>query len=103
MKQKYTIILGIIYYFAHRFYFEKSFYKKHCSYFGFKFLLFVFLYFQYANKASEKILGYEAKALTGQNAQTLCRAESVKADIIESINMQVKKGKVSFILLIIVN
>ncbi|XP_035226454.1 high affinity cAMP-specific and IBMX-insensitive 3',5'-cyclic phosphodiesterase 8B-like isoform X2 [Stegodyphus dumicola] len=48
---------------------------------------------QYANKASEKLLGYEAKDLTGKNAQTLCRAESVKADIVESINMQVKKGK----------
>lgn len=51
--------------------------------------------FQYANKASEKLLGYDSKDLTGRNAQTLCRAESVKADIIESINMQVKKGKVS--------
>ncbi|GFU39456.1 high affinity cAMP-specific and IBMX-insensitive 3',5'-cyclic phosphodiesterase 8B [Trichonephila clavipes] len=48
---------------------------------------------QYANKASEKLLGYSAEDLCGKNAQTLCRAESVKADIAESINMQVKKGK----------
>ncbi|GIY52704.1 hypothetical protein CDAR_280472 [Caerostris darwini] len=48
---------------------------------------------QYANKASEKLLGYTVEDLCGKNAQTLCRAESVKADIAESINMQVKKGK----------
>ncbi|XP_055925456.1 high affinity cAMP-specific and IBMX-insensitive 3',5'-cyclic phosphodiesterase 8B-like isoform X6 [Argiope bruennichi] len=48
---------------------------------------------QYANKASEKLLGYTAEDLCGKDAQTLCRAESVKADIPESINMQVKKGK----------
>ncbi|XP_042895335.1 high affinity cAMP-specific and IBMX-insensitive 3',5'-cyclic phosphodiesterase 8B isoform X2 [Parasteatoda tepidariorum] len=48
---------------------------------------------EYANKSSEKFLGYTSKDLIGRNAQTLCRAESVKADIAESINMQVKKGK----------
>lgn len=48
---------------------------------------------QYVNKASEKLLGFPAEDLTGKNAQELCRAESVKADIVESINMQVKKGK----------
>ncbi|KAG8189630.1 hypothetical protein JTE90_009561 [Oedothorax gibbosus] len=48
---------------------------------------------QYANKASEKFWGYSVEDLCGKNAQTMSRGESVKSDIAESINTQVKKGK----------
>lgn len=48
---------------------------------------------QFLNRSSEKLLGFSADEIMGKSTQEIYKSESTKADIIESINMQLKKGK----------
>jgi PAS domain-containing protein len=49
---------------------------------------------QYVNHATEKLLGFRLDDILGKSAHDLQRSDSFKTDILESINMQVNKGKV---------
>jgi PAS domain-containing protein len=49
---------------------------------------------QFINHAIEKLLGFRLEDVLGKSAHDLQRSDSFKADIVESINMQVNKGKV---------
>jgi high affinity cAMP-specific and IBMX-insensitive 3',5'-cyclic phosphodiesterase 8 len=50
---------------------------------------------QFTNHSVEKLLGFRGDDILGKNAHDLHRTDSMKADIIDSINMQINKGKVS--------
>ncbi len=49
---------------------------------------------QFVNHAIEKLLGFRLEDVLGKSAHDLTKSDSFKADIVESINMQVNKGKV---------
>ncbi|XP_054160608.1 high affinity cAMP-specific and IBMX-insensitive 3',5'-cyclic phosphodiesterase 8B-like isoform X2 [Oppia nitens] len=48
---------------------------------------------QYLNQAIEKMLGFRYEEIIGKNAYDLHRSDSLKTDVVDSINMHINKGK----------